>query len=89
MKRSGLKFPRRQCGFHLFCHTYATWMHRYNGLDNYGLARTGRWKDPRSAEIYIHTEVGEEADNLPMPIRAERTPLPTSQIGAKNSPLKC
>jgi hypothetical protein len=49
-------------------------MHRYNNLDNYGLARTGRWKDPRSAEGYIHTEAGEEAklaDNLPTPIRAK------------------
>jgi integrase len=74
MKIAGLKFPRRQCGFHLFCHTWGTWMHRYNRLDNYGLARTNRWKDPRSAEIYIHTEPGDEArlaDNLPTPIRAK------------------
>jgi integrase len=85
MKRSGLKFPRRQCGFHLFCHTYATWMHRYNHLDNYGLARTGRWKDPRSAEIYIHTEVGEEAklaDNLPTPKRAK--PVQTKRTAKKS-----
>jgi len=24
MKRSGLKFPRRQGGFHIFCHTYGS-----------------------------------------------------------------
>jgi hypothetical protein len=36
MKRAGLKFPRRQGGFHLFCHTYGTWMTRYGGLDTYG-----------------------------------------------------
>jgi integrase len=41
----GLKFSRRQGGFHIFCHTYATWAHG-KGLDNYGLVRTGRWKDP-------------------------------------------
>jgi integrase len=70
---AGLSFPRRQCGFHLFCHTYGTWMHRL-GLDGYGLARTGRWKDPRSADIYVHTEVGSEAkmaDLLPIPKRAK------------------
>lgn len=39
MKRAGLKFPRRQGGFHLFCHTYGTWMTRYGGLDTYGLVR--------------------------------------------------
>ena len=39
MKRAGLKFPRRQGGFHLFCHTYGTWMTRYGGLDTCGLVR--------------------------------------------------
>ena len=28
-KSAGLSFPRRQGGFHLFCHTYGSWMHRY------------------------------------------------------------
>ena len=68
--------PRRQRGFHLFCHTYGTWMHRYGNLDTYALARTNRWKDPRSADVYVHTEVGSEArmaDILPTPpIRAVR-----------------
>ena len=80
MKKAGLKFPRRQCGFHLFCHTYGTWMRRYGNLDTYALARTNRWKDPRSADVYVHTEVGSEArmaDILPTPAnpcnsRAER-----------------
>jgi hypothetical protein len=69
MKNAGLSFPRRECGFHLFCHTYATWMLPLVG-DNYGLARTGRWKDPRSAESYLHTRVSAEArraDLLPTP----------------------
>jgi integrase len=60
MAKAGLSFPRRQRGFHLFCHTYATWAHR-GGLDNFGLVRTGRWKDPRSAERYLHTGINEEA----------------------------
>jgi integrase len=50
MKRAGLKFPPRQGGFHIFCHTYGTWMTRYGNLDTYGLTRTGRWKDPDSAD---------------------------------------
>ena len=61
MKAAGLCFPRRQGGFHLFCHTYGTWMHRYGGLDNFGLTRTDRWKDPRSADRYRHTGVSEES----------------------------
>jgi hypothetical protein len=68
----GLVFPRRQGGFHLFCHTYGTWMHRYGGLDSFGLARTDRWKDPRSADRYRHTAASEEArraDVLPVPVR--------------------
>ena len=43
-------------------------------LDNYALARTGRWKDPRSAEGYLHTAVSSEAkmaDVLPTPTRAK------------------
>jgi integrase len=70
LNKAGLKFPKRQCGFHLFCHTYGTWMHRYGNLDTYALARTNRWKDPRSADVYVHTEVGSEArmaDILPTP----------------------
>lgn len=73
MAKASLSFPRRQRGFHLFCHTYGTWMHRFGGLDNFGLSRTDRWKDPRSAEIYLHTEVNSEArmaDVLPIPKRA-------------------
>lgn len=61
MKKAGLNFPRRQGGFHICRHTYATWMHRYGGLDTYGLTRTQAWKDPRSADRYKHTQVSEEA----------------------------
>lgn len=70
MARAGLVFPRRQKAFHLFCHTYGTWMHRYAELDTYGLTRTGRWKDPDSADRYNHTQASWEArqaDRLPVP----------------------
>jgi len=74
MKKAGLSFPRRERGFHLFSHSYGTWMMRFGGLDNYALARTGRWKDPRSAEGYLHTVVSSEAkvaDVLPTPSGAK------------------
>ena len=32
--------PRRQGGFHIVCHTYGSWMHRFGKLDRHGLART-------------------------------------------------
>jgi integrase len=70
MARAGLSFPRRQRGFHIFCHTYGTWMHNYAGLDTYGLTRTGRWKDADSADRYKHTMASPEAkraDLLPTP----------------------
>jgi hypothetical protein len=61
MANAGLSFPKRERGFHLFCHTYGTWLMRC-GMDNYALARvTGRWKDPRSAEPYLHNLVSSEA----------------------------
>lgn len=75
MAKAGLSFPRRQCGFHLFCHTWGTWMHRFGGLDNYGLTRTGRWLDSKSPETYLHTGVNAEAkmaDVLPIPHRSTR-----------------
>ena len=77
MRNAGLSFPRRERGFHLFCHTYATWMLPLVG-DNYGLARTGRWKDPRSAEGYLHTKVSAEAQ------RADLLPTPATEIRGKS-----
>jgi integrase len=75
MKNAGLKFPRRQCGFHLFSHTYGTWMTRYGNLDTFGLTRTGRWKDPESADRYNHTIASPEArraDLMPVAKRKAR-----------------
>jgi integrase len=45
---------------HSFCHTWATWMRRYGGLDDIGLAATNRWRDPRSARRYAHAVAREE-----------------------------
>lgn len=75
MAAVGLSFPRRQRGFHLFCHTYGTWMHRYAGLDAHAMTRTGRWDDPDSADRYVHTEASKEAkmsDIFPTPKRGQR-----------------
>lgn len=64
-----LSFPPRQRGFHLFCHTYGSWMTHYGELDTYGLTRTGRWKDPDSADRYNHTMASPEA------LRADLLPV--------------
>jgi integrase len=72
MRRTKLSFPPREGGFHLFCHTYGTWMKRFGGLDTDGLVRTGRWKDPSSAARYAHTMTSPEAqraDLLPVPFQ--------------------
>lgn len=56
--------------FHTFCHTWATWMRRYGGLDTRGLVGTGRWRDQKSAARYEHVVASEEskrADLLPTP----------------------
>ncbi len=74
LKQAGLSFPRRQGGFHLFCHTYGTWMHHYGQLDTFGLVRTNRWKHPDSADRYRHTKVSDEArraDLLPVSRKAK------------------
>jgi len=74
MANAGLSFPKRERGFHLFCHSYATWCIR-GGMDNHALARTGRWKDPRSVAPYIHNLVSDEAKRaamlLPTPNREQ------------------
>lgn len=73
---AGLSFEPREGGFHIFCHTYGTWMHRYGSLDTVGLTRTGRWKDIESAERYMHTKASEEARRADL--------LPVAAIGGKS-----
>lgn len=53
---------------HDLCHTWATWMRRYGGRDERGLVGTGRWRNRRSVDRYVHVVVGEDglaADKLP------------------------
>jgi integrase len=72
---AGIKLPPRQGGFHMLCHTWGTWMHRYGKLDTYDLVETERWKDPDSARRYAHTEPGSaarRADLLPVEKRRRK-----------------
>jgi integrase len=66
MAKAGLCFPRRQCGFHLFRHTWAMWMRTYGGLDTSGLVQTGAWRHPQSARRYEHLDTTEEARKADM-----------------------
>jgi len=53
---------------HACCHTWATWMRQYAGMDLRGLLGTGRWKDLKSVLVYQHVETTTEsraADKLP------------------------
>jgi hypothetical protein len=55
--------------FHVFCHTWATWMRQHGGLDTYDLVKTNRWADPESADRYAHVVISEQArkaDLLPV-----------------------
>jgi len=74
MKNAGLSFPKREGGFHIFCHTYATWLIN-GGMDTYALVRTQRWKDPRSVAKYIHTVASEDAKRA-----AALLPVPTTTM---------
>jgi integrase len=62
-----MTLPERT-GFHVFRHTYASWMRQYGGLDIRGLVGTGTWADLSSASRYVHVVASEEsrrADLLP------------------------
>jgi integrase len=63
--KARVALPKRSA-FHVFRHTYATWMRRYAGLDTKGLVATGAWKDPKSADRYSHVVVTEEARRAAM-----------------------
>jgi integrase len=94
MKNAGLDFPRRQRGFHIFCHTYGTWMMNFGKLDSFGLTRTDRWKDPRSADGYRHTVINYEkrlADIFPVPqtgnVAAQKTETAKRGIDGESFPI--
>jgi len=58
--RSGIDIPDG-VAFHIFRHTWGTWMRRYGGLDTVGLMATGAWRSRHSAEGYMHAETTAEA----------------------------
>jgi integrase len=60
LAEAGVVLPRR-VAFHVFCHTWATWMRQHGGLDTFDLVRTDRWADPQSADRYAHVVVSEQA----------------------------
>src|SRR6516164_2309485 len=69
MAAAGVSFPPRQRGFHLFRHTWATWMRRYGGLDTSALLETRAWRSRAAASRYEHldaTEEAQKADLLPV-----------------------
>lgn len=79
--RAEVTLPERQA-FHLFRHTFGTWMRRHGGLDTRGLVGTGAWKDRKSAERYEHVVVSEEAmraELLPTPYAVRKTIEKTSR----------
>ena len=60
--------------FHTFCHTWATWMRRYGGLDTRGLVGTKRWKDLKSAARYENVVASEESRKADLLTRLKRKP---------------
>jgi integrase len=58
--KAGVDLPERSA-FHIFRHTYGTWMRRYAKADTKTLISTGAWKDPKSVDRYVHTIVSEES----------------------------
>ena len=61
LEKAGVQLPRRQAGFHVWRHTWATWMRKFAGLDTSGLLETGAWRDRTSAARYEHLDATEEA----------------------------
>lgn len=72
--KASVNLPERSA-FHIFRHTYATWMRRYAGADTQALISTGAWKDRKSVDRYTHTIVSEEAQ------RAALLPTPKVRAG--------
>lgn len=58
--KASVDLPERSA-FHIFRHTYASWLMRYGGLNTRQLVATGAWKDRKSADRYAHVVTTEEA----------------------------
>lgn len=68
-KKAKVELPERTA-FHIFRHTYGTWMRLFGKLDGIGLIRTGAWADLESVERYSHSAPASEARmaaKLPVP----------------------
>jgi len=68
-KNAGVTLPQREA-FHVFRHTYATWMRRHAGADLDTLVGTRAWKSRQSAQRYMHMVTSEESQRaalLPAP----------------------
>lgn len=73
--RAEVTLPERQA-FHLFRHTWATWMRRFAGADIDTLLSTRAWDSRGSAQRYMHSVLTEEsrrAEMLPTRGRASRS----------------
>lgn len=69
---AGVTLPRR-VAFHVFCHTWATWMRQYGGLDTFDLLKTDRWSDAESADRYSHVVISDTAKRADMlPVQSKR-----------------
>jgi integrase len=70
---TGWKKPEFRLGFvtfHIFRHTWATWMRMYGGADLQGLKGTGNWRDLESVGRYAHVVARDEwkrVNDLPTP----------------------
>jgi integrase len=62
-RAAGVDIPER-VAFHIFRHTWATWMRRYAGLDTAALVETGAWRSRQSASVYEHLDASEEAKKV-------------------------
>lgn len=78
-KDAKVTLPEREA-FHLFRHTFGTWMRRYGGLDTRGLVGTGAWDSEQSASRYAHTIASEDARRSDL--------LPTAAVLVENAPLE-
>jgi len=68
LSAAGVSLPGR-VAFHVFRHTWATWMRQHAGLDTYDLVKTDAWADPASADRYAHvtvSDVAKRAELLPV-----------------------
>jgi len=71
-RRAKVMLPPR-VAFHVFCHTWATWMRRYAGADLRGLVGTDRWKDIKSTFRYAHVVVSEDSRKAALlPVEGKR-----------------